>query len=203
MPNMLAETYVLQAIQNGITSIQQNTAQLADILDALNANELAAAQRYFGAATTKITVAPGFPMEPTQLPFIGVTVANADQNMGQTPIGMMADMVVNSDGTYTVVQGARFNGSIKCTIYTPNADLIVWLSEIALWSLLSQYALFTNAGMGRLQTSIGDYEPSPGFLPIFTFARGVFLSAQYTKTFSSVPVQTLTSATVTFTDTTS
>ncbi len=200
---MMAETYVLQAIQNGLASIAGNTAQLAEILDALNTSELAAAQSYFGnPAANKIIVAPGFPMEPTQLPFIGVTVANAEQSMRHAPIGLQMAMT-HSGSTWVNTQGAVFDGTIKCTLYTPNADLVIWLSEIMAWAMLSQFALFTNAGFGNLQVVLGDYEPQPAFLPIFTFARGVFLRALFTKSFTTAPLQSITSATVTLTDTNS
>lgn len=192
----MAETYVLQAVQNGLQVIQQNPTLLSRILDALSSQEQQSAQNYF--ATAKIKVAPGFPMSQADLPFIGVTVANAEQDIGKTPIGWHAQILDNGDGTSSNVQTVRFNGVIKSAIYTSNADLIVWLSEIVAWCLFTNANVFTNADMGRIQVSIGDYEPSPDFLPtIFTFARGITLSCVFGKTFVGAPVQNATSENVT------
>ncbi|UOF90777.1 hypothetical protein LSG31_00395 [Fodinisporobacter ferrooxydans] len=197
---MMAETYMLQALQNGLASIRSNPSQLADILTALNANELSAAQQWFGNANNQIIIAPGFPMKPEQLPFIGITVGNDDQIESQTGIGL--DYYTSTDsgsGIITQYRGAPFNGAIKGTIYTTNADLIVWLSAVCKWSLLSQYDWLgsDNGGaMRNIRIGLGDYEPSPGFLPIFSFARGVYLYGEYDCVFTTQP-QAITSDSVT------
>jgi len=187
MAGMMTESYMLQALVNGIQSVQQNPALLADILDALNEAELQAAQSYFGNPETQIYLSPGFPMEAAQMPFIGVTIANESQITEQTPIGLVYERVNNGDGTWTDIKGARFNGTLKATIYSPNADLVIWLSAICSWSLLSQYNYFNEYGIGNIQTGLGDFEPSPQWLPMFTFARGILLSAEYDKTFTVSP----------------
>ena len=189
MAGMMYETYMLQALDNGINAVRQDTTKLADILDALNPAELAAAQAYFGDSGIEIYVAPGFPMEPSRMPFIGVTVANEEQIAGQTPIGLAYERIDNGDGTWTDVKGARFQGTLKATIYTSNADLIMWLSAVCSWALLSQIdTIFSEtAGMNNILTGLGDYEPSPSWLPIFTFARGVWLSGEYDKTYLVIP----------------
>jgi len=196
MGGMIAETYVLQAVQNGITTIQQNASVLSDILDVLSLDQLVSAENFFGNPKTKIGIAPGFPMQTTQLPFVGVTVANSEQDMGRTPVGMSFGTKTNIDGTVSPLIGGRFNGQIKATIYTPNADLIVWLTEIVFWSLFTQMDLFTQAGMNRISVNMGDYEPSPDFFPVPTFTRGVFLSAQYSKVYATVPNVAVTSANI-------
>lgn len=206
---MMAETYMLQALQNGFSSIKQNPAQLAEILTALNANELAVAQQWFGNLnltsanipnTNRLIIAPGFPNAPEQLPFIGVTIADERQIPEQTGIGLGYYTVTDPNtGVITETRGARFQGTIKATIYTPNADLIVWLSTVCKWSLLSQYDWLgsdAGGGLNNIQVYLGDYEPPPGFLPIFTFARGVFLQAEYDQVFTTQP-QPITSATIT------
>lgn len=187
MAGMMTETYMLTALANGIKSVQQNPALLKDILDALSLKELQAAQAYFGNPSTKIYLAPGFPMEPHQMPFIGVTIANEEQIQEQTPIGLAYDRIQNEDLTWTDVKGARFRGMLKATIYSPNADLVIWLSAICSWALLSQYDYLNESGLGNISTGFGDFEPSPGFLPLFTFNRGLFLSAEYDKTFTVSP----------------
>lgn len=214
MAGMMYETYMLQALTNGLQSVQQDPSQLADILDALNPDELAAAQNYFSSlminpvgnlpkGQSRIYVAPGFPMETGKMPFIGVTVANDEQIPTQTPIGLAYQRINNGDGTWTDVRGARFRGTLKATIYTPNADLVVWLSAICSWALLSQMdAIFIElAGMSTVLIGSGDYEPSPSWLPLFVFARGVWLSGEYDKTYINVPPM-ITSANITgtFTD---
>lgn len=202
MAGMMYETYMLQALTNGLQSIQKNTAQLSDILDALNPSELAAAQNYFGNPVNKIYIAPGFPSDPARMPFIGVTVANEEQIPEQTPVGFAYGRIENQDGTWTDVKGARFRGIIKATIYTPNADVLMWLSAICSWSLLSQYDFFANIGeMSNLQSGLGDFEPQPVWLPTFIFCRGIWLSAEYDKTYiSNPPVITSTYTSATFTD---
>jgi len=194
MAGMMAETYVLQALQNGLTSIRQNIAQLSEILDALSPAELQSAQNYFGDPKTQIIIAPGFPGSQTPFPFIGVTVAPEEQIAEQTPIGLAYDRIDNGDGTWTDVKGAPFHGTIKATIYTPNADLAVWLSAICVWALLSQFDFFLDtADMRNLQIGIGDYEPQPQWLPTFVFSRGVWISGEWDKTFTATP-PTITSA---------
>lgn len=196
MAGMMAETYMLQALSNGINQVRSNTSLLTDILDALNPNELNAAKTYFGDATKTITIAPGFPSSTNVLPFIGVTVANDATIPSQMGIGNAYYRVENADNTFSDRMGARFSGNIKGTIYTPNADLIVWLSAVCKWSLLTNIGWFDDtAGLNNVQISLGDYEPSPDFLPVFTFARGVFLSGEYDSTFTVTP-SGATSATI-------
>ncbi|KIL42076.1 hypothetical protein SD70_02515 [Gordoniibacillus kamchatkensis] len=194
---MMAETYVLQALQRGFQQVQQNPALLDDILSALNANELAAAKGWFGnlnltaaniANKNRLIIAPGFPAAPEQLPFIGVTVAEGGQIEGQTGIGLQYYTVSDDAGNVVNARGARFNGSIKATIFTPNADLIIWLSQVCLWALLTQYDWFASddgGGMNEIVIRIGDYEPQPIFLPTYTFARGVFLNAEFDIVFTT------------------
>jgi hypothetical protein len=184
---MMAETYFLQALQAGIRSIQQDTEQLAYILTALSDDELNAAKEWFGNLENVITVAPGFPMETTRLPFIGVTIADDTQIEGQTPIGLDYYTVTNPDGTVTETRGARFNGFLKGTIYTPDANLIVWISTVCKWALLAQFDWLGDQGFNNLNISLGDFEPSPQFLPIFTFARGIFLRGEYDAVFLKTP----------------
>ena len=192
--SMMAETYMLQALQQGIASIQQNTAQLTTILDALSPQELASAQNYF--KTVKITIAPGFPQQQTDMPFIGVTLATAQQSTQRTPIGWTSQTIDNGDGTSTEVMGIVFDGVIKATIYTPNADVIVWLSEVVTWSLAVFASIFWNAGFGNVEIGMGDYEPSPDFLPVITFARGVTLSATWLRSFALPSVNNITQASI-------
>jgi hypothetical protein len=196
---MMAETYLLQAIQAGIAQIQQTPSLLTDILDALSAEEQTSAQNYF--TTAKIKVAPGFPQEQMDMPFIGVTVAAMQQNARITPIGFASQTIDNGDGTSTVVAGFGVDGVIKATIYTPNADLIVWLSEVVFWCLGTQAQIFFDAGFGALQLGLGDYEPSPDFLPVFTFARGVTLSGKWLKSFAAPPVNNVTATSLILNDT--
>ncbi len=136
------------------------------------------------------------------MPFIGVTVAEDSQIVEQTPIGLVYERINNGDGTWTDVMGAPFRGTFKATIYTPNADLIVWLSAICSWALLTQYNWFVNTlGMRNLQIGLGDYEPSLQWLPNLVFARGVWLSAEFDKTFTGAPtIITSSSTTGTFSD---
>jgi len=55
--------------------------------------------------------------------------------------------------------------------------------------------------MNNIQQGLGDYEPSPSWLPLFTFARGVWLSGEYDKTYlCTPPIVTSASVTGTFTD---
>lgn len=197
--SMMAETYMLQALRNGFSSIKQNPAQLADILTALNADELAVAQQWFGNLnltsanipnTNRLIIAPGFPNAPELLPFIGVTVAEERQLTEQTGIGLnYYETIDPTTGAITRTRGARFSGTLKATIYTPNADLAIWLSAVCKWALLSQYDWFASdeVGMNNISITVGDFEPQPGFLPIFTFARGVFLSAEYDQVFTETP----------------
>jgi hypothetical protein len=207
----MAETYMLQALQTGLASIRQTPTQLADILTALNANELAAAQSWFGNLnlgnsnipnTNRLIIAPGFPMAPEQLPFIGVTVADESQITEQTGIGLEYYTLTDSSGVVTETRGLRFSGTLKATIYTPNADLIVWISSVCKWALMTQFDWLgsdAGGGMNNIQIRLGDYEPQPGFLPIFTFARGISISAEYDLVFSTVPpLITSTTTTPTF-----
>lgn len=187
MAGMMSETYVLQAISNGLQTIQQNPGLLNDILDALNDQERMSAVTYFMNPQTKIIVAPGFPNQQSQFPFIGVTVAEENQSIGDQGIGLMFDRNDNGDGTWTDVKAVPFEGTIKATIYTPNPDLIIWLSAICSWALISNYDFFyETAGMWEVQCGLGDYEPSPQYLPIFVFARGAYLKGKWNKTFKSI-----------------
>lgn len=188
MAGMMSETYVLQALSNGIQQIQQNPQLLTDILDALNQQELASAMNYFGNPKIEIEIAPGFPMEQSKMPFIGVTVADEHQDMSEQPIGAVVDSIDNGDGTWTDIKGYPFDGTIKATIYTPNPNVVVWLSAICSWALMSQYDFFYNkAGMWAIETGLGDYEPSPQWLPTFVFARGAYLKGKWYKTFKGTP----------------
>lgn len=189
---MMAETYLLQAMQAGINSVQQNPSQLASVLSALNTEELASAQQWFSNTANRITIAPGFPMETASLPFIGVTVANEDQIESQTGIGL--DYYAMTDGS--MQRGARFSGALKATIYTPDANLIIWISTVCKWSLLTQFDWLGEQGFNQITISVGDFEPSPQFLPIFTFARGVILRAEYDLIFTDLPTTPISSTTV-------
>jgi hypothetical protein len=194
---MMAETYLLQALQAGIISIRQNPSQLAYILSALNPTELASATQWFSNPANAITIASGFPMETAHLPFIGVTVAEETQIQSQTGIGLEYYTIANLDGTSTSVRGARFSGSLKATIYTPDANLIVWISTVCKWALLAQFDWLGEQGFNDLNVSIGDFEPSPNFLPIFTFARGIILRGEYDVVFLTTPaIQSFTSISV-------
>lgn len=185
---MMAETFLLQVLQNGFSSIRNQPSQLNDILDALNDNEILSASTYFSNPKNKITIAPGFPSEPAHLPFIGVTLADDNQITEQTGIGLNYYETTDASGNITQLRGTRFRGVIKGTIYSPNADVVVWLSVICKWAMLSQFDwLAENAGLNEIQIRMGDYEPQPGFLPIFTFARGVFLTAEYDSVFKEQP----------------
>jgi hypothetical protein len=42
-------------------------------------------------------------------------------------------------------------------------------------------------GFNNISISIGDFEPQPQFLPTFTFARGIFLRAEYDQVFIESP----------------
>lgn len=202
MAGMMSETYVLQGLTNGIQQIQKNPALLDDILDALNTQELASAKSYFGNPKTKIIIAPGFPNEQTPMPFVGVTVAEEDPDASETGIGFALIRTDNGDGTWTDIKGYNYAGSIKATIYTPNADVIVWLSAICEWSLIQNYDFFMDtAGFYEVGCGLGDYEPQPQWLPVFVFLRGVYLRGKWTKTIKSSPnVVTSTLTTGTFTD---
>lgn len=204
MAGMMSETYVLQVLSNGIQQIQQDTSLLDDILDALNTQELTSAKSYFGNPKTKIIVAPGFPNEQTPMPFVGVTVAEEHQDDANTPIGYAFDRIDNGDGTWTDVRGIAVDGTIKATIYTPNADVIIWLSAICQWALISQYDFFmseSGAAMYEVSSGLGDYEPQPQWLPTFVFSRGAYLRGKWMKTIKSSPnVVTSTSTTATFID---
>lgn len=198
----MTETYMLQALTNGLQKVCQNTNLLDEILDALNPGELSAAKKWFGDPRTQITIAPGFPVEQTKMPFIGVAVAQEDQDTSQTPVGFALDRTPNGDGTWTDVKGAVFDGTIKATIYTPNADLVIWLSAFCLWALMDNYDLFFDgAGIWDVQIGLGDYEPSPQWLPVFVFARGVYIRGNWLKTFTGTPnLVTSHTESATFTD---
>lgn len=193
---MMAETYLLQAMQAGINSIRQNPSQLASVLSALNDNELASATQWFLDPRNMIIVAPGFPMETTHLPFIGVTIADERQIGEQTGIGLDYYTITGPDGTVQT-RGARFSGTLKATIYTPDANLIIWISTVCKWALLAQFDWFGNQGFNNLSVSLGDFEPSPQFLPIFTFARGVMLSGEYDLVFTETPLLSTTTIQIT------
>lgn len=194
MGGMMYETYMLQALTNGMQSIRQDTSKLEEILDALSLQELASAKAYFGNSKNQIYIAPGFPGDPPKFPFIGVTVANEDPIDTQIPIGLAYDRIDNGDGTWTDVKGMRYKGILKATVYTPNADLLIWLSAVCSWCLLSQIDFFTEtAGINNVLVGTGDYEPAPQWLPVFTFARGIWLSGEYDKTFLSTPTPIVTS----------
>lgn len=190
MAGMMAETYMLYALSNGFSAIKDPATAsktLPDILSALNANELNAAIQWFTDPNKPVIIAPGFPSDPAQLPFIGVTVANDGQKAEETGIGLAYYRRDNSDGTKSDVRGLRFAGNIKATIYTPDANLIIWLSCVCKWALMTNYDYFNDEGLNNVQIGLGDYEPSPEFLPIFSFARGIFLTADYDCTFTQVP----------------
>ena len=200
MAGMMYETYVLQALRTGIASIQGDVDQLDDILDALSPTELASAKLYFANPKTTIYVAPGFPQESSRMPFVGVTVASEDPLQAQTPISYEFITANNGDGTWTQITGGRYHGTIKATIYTPNPDLILWLTAIVWWSLMTQISLFiSTANMNNVLIGMGDYEPSPSFLaPLFVFARGIWVSGEYSKTVAVVVDQAVP-GTMTFT----
>lgn len=185
MTGMMAEVYVLKALQNGLLEIQQDPSKLDKILTALNSSEMESAQSFF-ADPKAISIAPGFPSNQSIFPFTGVTVADEDPLEEQTPIGMAYDRVQDDLGTWWDVMGARYNGAIKCTIYSPNADAIIWISAVVKWALLKSIGWFhTEDGgeMNHIRVRVADYEPAPQWLSTLTFARGVFLFAEYDSTF--------------------
>lgn len=184
---MIAETYLLQALRAGINSIMQDPSQLDDILIALNENELASAKQWFSNPSNVITVAPGFPMETSTFPFIGVTIADDSQMEGQTGIGLDYYEIENPDGSFTSTRGARFLGTLKATIYTPDANLLIWISALCKWSILAQFDWLGEQGFNNINVSLGDFEPSPEFLPIFTFARGLVVRGEYDFVFTKTP----------------
>jgi hypothetical protein len=194
---MIAETYLLQALQAGFDSIRNDPSQLASVLFALNDQELAAATQWFSDANNVVVVAPGFPMETSVLPFIGVTIAEETQIEGQTPIGLDYYTVDNGDGTVTETRGTRFTGSLKATIYSPDANLVVWISAVAKWAIIAQFDWLGEQGFNNINVGLGDFEPAPGFLPVFTFNRGLFVRAEYDFIFLKVPTITpITSITI-------
>lgn len=185
----MAETFVMQALQMGLSEIQQDPLKLAEILTALNSQEMAAAQGFF-ASKTAVTIAPGFPSDQSIFPFIGVTVADEDMIAEQTPIGLAYYTERQADGSWIDTMGARFTGALKCTIYTPNVDVLIWVSAVMKWALLKSIPWFhTEEGgdMNNIRIRIADYEPSPQWLSTFTFTRGVIVFAEYDSTFTGKP----------------
>lgn len=56
----------------------------------------------------------------------------------------------------------------------------------------------SGPSMNNVVIGTGDYEPSPQWLPLFVFARGVWVTGEYSKTVSTV-VSRAIPGTITFT----
>ena len=168
---------VQDALRKTLLDIHANTALLDDVFAERPDSERLEIRDYLGAH--EIPVKLGYPRDAGELPGLYCLLGSGrevNQTIGSRfAEGKQGEMWWEKVGTFMQV-------NLRVACWTLNANLTVWLANIALWGLLREREALNEQDLVEQQLSMSDFEPLPQWFPDFAYRRDIMLAANYTAT---------------------
>lgn len=158
-------------LERVLTALRDDTAPLVEVFAGVgNLEEI---RTYF--QRTKIPIRLGYPRAVNELPGLYVLLG-AVRETGE-PIGRTTTADDASPLRYYEDWESRFQCTVNIGCWSPNANVAVWTSAVAMWALLGGRTTLQESGLQKQLVSQRDLEPDFRFLPDFVYRRDVVLTA--------------------------
>lgn len=166
----------MDTLSTALQKLRENPEPILEIFQGRPENEQQEIREYFG--THEVPVKLGYPRAVIDLPGLFVTIGTSQEDgpsIGlsfgdtETPIDF-----ASSEGTFLRTQ-------VKIACWTLNANLTVWLQNMALWALLYDRQALADQ-FEEQQVSLRDFEPLPQWFPDFSFRRDLVLATKHKMT---------------------
>jgi hypothetical protein len=186
---MLPDLIVQERLRAGWRAVQRNPELITDVITRLDEDY----QRLFKDSLTRgvedgrfLPIYGGWPMEPGNIPGIGVLLLPESEDASRQPIGDLG-YFANGDGTRTRVQGTFERAVIQMTHYSTNQRGSTLLAQITKWLLFQMRELLLEDGLKEQVVTLSNAEPiEEEFMSDFLFSTIVRLSCTYQDTWGVV-----------------
>lgn len=162
---------IQEVLDYTLGALREDASPLEEIFSQESDRDRAVIRQYF--QQTKISVRLGFPQAPTELPGLFLSIGGLQE---QFTIG---DNARDEVSTLRIAERARrpFEILVRISCWSINADVAVWLSNVALWALLAGRSTLNQYGIQKQAVTLQDFDYDPRFLPTFTYRRDLRVSA--------------------------
>jgi len=157
-----------------LDKLREDPTPVLEMFEDRPADEQQEIRDYFSA--TEVAVRLGYPRAVIDLPGLFVSIGNS-QETKQT-LGAEFGDEVNTLAFYER-EGTWLQTQVRIACWSVNANLTVWLQNVALWALLYDRQNLNDRGLVEQKITIGDFAPLPQWFPDFAFRRDLTLSADH------------------------
>jgi hypothetical protein len=181
---LIPEAILLTTLRNGFATLAQDVTALSDLFEDSSALDISRVQSVL--ASKRVNIILGFPQATTKGETIALTLGAMDE--AEQPVGAGWQGGISEIGGgefFQEVESSFFTSTWRITVYSTNGDLAVVLANIVKWILLTQRAYLTQAGLSEQRLAMGDFEPTPAYLPDVMYVRAVMLSAKVRETYTT------------------
>lgn len=189
---LIPEALILETLRNGFAWLSQDVTALSDLFENSSALDISRVQTVL--ASKRLNIILGFPPAQTKGETIALTLGameEAEQLVGSGWHGGIES--IGGGEFFLESQSSFFTNTWRITVYSTNGDLAVILANIVKYILLTQRQALTSAGLNEQRLSMGDFEPTPAYLPDVLYVRAVMLSAKVREDYTtSVPFTPIT-----------
>ncbi len=195
----IGERAVVNVLEQAIATFQANLSALVpDIYGYETADNQAEITTWFQNPNNQVDVQIGYNTNPIQGMSWNVVVGDSPEVSGRRFAGNVAGQTATSQ-----LFATTFDSAYHIGVLAVGQNLLLWSQMLCKWALLymrpileTQYGLLNQrVGLSPLQPVPDNLKDAIGFL----FMRGVTLQAQHIDTWSSLPLPSVTSASITVT----
>jgi hypothetical protein len=175
-----ADLLVRDVMSEGFGSLLTDPSPIRDVFDGRPQDEVATILDWFAANRVKIDL--GYPRNATELPGLYISLMTSTEARqligGEFPDGL-DDPNPDSQSEYS---GSFFNTGVRVACWSINADLTVWLQNLAQSFLIGAKQRLNGEGLHEQSITVADFGPLPQWFPDFAFRRDVSLTALHPAT---------------------
>jgi hypothetical protein len=175
-----ADLIVLDVEREAFAAILRDPEPLRDIFEGRPDDEIQTIIDWFSVNPVKVEL--GYPRNATELPGLFVSLMTSTESR-QLIGGQFPDSEDDPTPSWTSEYvGSYFNTGVRIACWSINADLTVWLQNIAQSALLSEKANMNHEGLHEQTITVADFGPLPQWFPDFAFRRDLTLSSLHPAT---------------------
>lgn len=167
------DLHVRDLLTTGLQEIYGNTDLLEEVFQARPSSERLEIRQWFSAH--EVPVRLGYPRTAAELPGLYVILATSQEDK-QVVGSTLTEDVQTADG-WNEEAGTFLRSTLRLMCWTLNANLTVWLHNIAFWMLLRARLALNRVQFFEQLLTAGDFEPLPQWFPDFAYRRDVMLTA--------------------------
>lgn len=178
---LIAEAVIQTTVQDGLMALGQDPQALAELYQNLTPQDQSRIQQVLAATPPRYQVILGFPTSETKDTTIGITLGAGDETEQALGSGAYDDLATIGGGIgqmWATTASQVLQTTYRLTIYSSNSDLSIYLSYAVLYVLWKSRQALQQAGLIEQRLSMGDFEPTPQYLPTVMYVRAVMLSAK-------------------------